>query len=288
MSWKVIVLGTVAHPNIVQLVGVSSDQDHRCLIYELMEGGSLSMKIRDHNRLTASQFTPLFHTKDSDDSSESGTSESGGDSDSEAVSRVGRKLGEQSLEKDPLQGSSNPCVFMWYSRFQVILDACLGLACLHECTLLHCDIKPGNILIRGDGRLDDRRKTSQMIPPHSYLSQHIYDPFLPHSYPILTPFLPPRAAVADFGLSRSFQGAEHKKNKNGYTPGYADPYWRHHGHLQTEGSDVYCIGLVMLQVITGYSAAELHKLMKPPSRVPYPVGHRTRVARVAIVASSLR
>ena len=30
--WQVIVLGTMAHPNIVELVGVSCDDGNRCLM----------------------------------------------------------------------------------------------------------------------------------------------------------------------------------------------------------------------------------------------------------------
>ena len=40
-----IVLGTMAHPNIVQLVGVSCDDDNRCLMYELMAGGSIADRL---------------------------------------------------------------------------------------------------------------------------------------------------------------------------------------------------------------------------------------------------
>jgi len=42
---EVIVLGTMAHPNIVQLVGVSCDDGNRCLMYELMGGGSLADRL---------------------------------------------------------------------------------------------------------------------------------------------------------------------------------------------------------------------------------------------------
>ena len=35
----------MAHPNIVQLVGVSCDDDNRCLMYELMAGGSIADRL---------------------------------------------------------------------------------------------------------------------------------------------------------------------------------------------------------------------------------------------------
>jgi serine/threonine protein kinase len=100
------------------------------------------------------------------------------------------------------------------NRLCVMVDACLGLACLHECTLLHCDIKPDNVLIRGNGR----------------------------------------AAVADFGLSRTLQDAE-QGGSFGYTPGYADPEWnKTKKRIYSTKSDIYALGMTILQTLTGLEA----------------------------------
>lgn len=174
---EVIVLGTIAHPNIVPLVGVSCDEHNRCLMYELMSGGSLA------DRIALSDPT-----------------------------RRGEYADQQLLP------------FPWQERIQVLLDGVLGLACLHECTLLHCDIKPENILIRDNGR----------------------------------------AAVADFGLSRSLRGAEYK-GSHGFTPGYADPYWSKE-RKYTTASDIYAVGVVIQQTLTGRGAKRLQDIRQEAMR----------------------
>ena len=177
--YQVIVLGTMAHPNIVELIGVSCSDTARCLMYELMEGGSLADRLafcddgEDH--ATATSVSTLLH--------EEGHSYDGANVDDAFL-----------------------MPFRWQERIQVIVDGCLGLSCLHECTLLHCDIKPENILIRGNGR----------------------------------------AAVADFGLSRSLDGASYG-GSFGFTPGYADPHWKVEKKY-TEMSDIYAMGITILQV----------------------------------------
>jgi len=173
---EVIVLGTVAHPNIVPLVGVSCDDYNRCLMYELMSGGSLS------DRIALSD------------------------------NRGGQYADTQLVP------------FPWQDRIQVLLDSCLGLACLHECTLLHCDIKPENILLRENGR----------------------------------------AAVADFGLSRSLRGAEYK-GSHGFTPGYADPYWTKE-RKYTPASDIFAMGVVIQQTLTGRGAKRLQDIRQDAMR----------------------
>jgi len=178
---EVTVLATMSHPNIVKLVGVSCDDLNRCLLYELMAGGSLADRISLSAVDTALTLI--------------------GSTDEEAALNV-------------------LIPFPWMDRFVVVLDGCIGLACLHECTLLHCDIKTENILIRESGR----------------------------------------AAVADFGLSRSLSGAE-AGGSMGYTPGYADPYWKV-DRKYTTASDIYAMGVVILQVITGLSAHALETVTK--------------------------
>ena len=43
--------------------------------------------------------------------------------------------------------------FTWGERMRVLVDSCMGLAVLHSCELVHCDIKPGNILIGLEGQV---------------------------------------------------------------------------------------------------------------------------------------
>ena len=90
---EVTVLSTIAHPNIVGLIGVAMSRTSadRALICELMDGGNL------FNRLFAEDIDRPF-------------------------------LGNE--------------------RLQILTDACTGLACLHSCEMVHCDIKPANILLR--------------------------------------------------------------------------------------------------------------------------------------------
>ena len=168
---EVTVLGTLAHPNIVRLVGISCDANNRCLLYELMTGGSLADLIELSNAHSIHEIN---------------------------------------------QSDEDTFIFRWADRVTCALDACLGLACLHECTLLHCDIKPDNILVRGNGQ----------------------------------------AALADFGLSRSHDGAE-KGGKIACTIGYDDPDWQVAGKKYTSKSDMYAMGIVLLQLLSGRSPRHL-------------------------------
>lgn len=177
---EVVVLATLNHPNIVQLRGVSCSDSHRCLMYELMAGGSLADRIMlSDPKAMAEKFDVQW--------------------------------GPEYLPE------AIPCD--WKDRLPAIIDASIGLACLHKCTLLHCDIKPENILIRENGR----------------------------------------AAVADFGLSRS-QGSADNGGCMGYSPGFADPYWTIE-RKYTCASDVYAMGMCIQHILTGIEATDLLAVM---------------------------
>jgi len=45
MQTEVQTLSTVQHPNIVQLLGSSTDGEEPCLVYALMEGGGLQDRL---------------------------------------------------------------------------------------------------------------------------------------------------------------------------------------------------------------------------------------------------
>ena len=52
MQTEVQVLSQVQHPNVVQLLGCSNDAEAPCLVYALMQGGSLKDRLACHRYLT--------------------------------------------------------------------------------------------------------------------------------------------------------------------------------------------------------------------------------------------
>ena len=198
---EIAVLGTISHPNIVALVGISCDATNHCLLYELMELGSLADLI--------------------DLSKGAGSAISGGFT--KFLDKAYWEPGTHVAEQNTVEGHF---IFGWPDRLTTALDACLGLACLHECFLLHCDIKPENILVRGNGR----------------------------------------AALADFGLSRSLSSAA-QGGAVAFTHGYEDPEWKNTRRKKTrrkytDRSDVYAMGKVVLQLLSGKTAKSLNSIMK--------------------------
>ncbi|XP_055819157.1 cysteine-rich receptor-like protein kinase 2 isoform X2 [Solanum dulcamara] len=102
----------------------------------------------------------------------------------------------------------------WEKRFEIIIGTVEGLVYLHENTktrIIHRDIKASNILL--DSRL--------------------------------------RAKIADFGLARSFQDDKsHISTVLAGTLGYMAPEYLAHGQL-TEKADVYSLGVLLLEIVTG-------------------------------------
>lgn len=164
---EITVLSTIAHVNVVKLIGVSVSRTsgERALICELMDGGNLE------DRLFPSCST---------------------------------------WKEDSY--------FPGHERLQILSDACIGLGCLHSCEMVHCDIKPANILLRRNGQ----------------------------------------AAIGDFGLSKP-----RSMGKSGYnigrrmagTKGYLDPFWKHE-ESYTASSDIYAMGIVILQVLMGEASLD--------------------------------
>ncbi|CAN0865106.1 Putative receptor protein kinase ZmPK1 [Linum grandiflorum] len=117
-----------------------------------------------------------------------------------------------SLSENMMSGSLD-----WGKRFGIAVGAARGLAYLHEECLewvLHCDVKPGNILLDGE-----------------------YN-----------------AKVSDFGLSREVKrGDEGKKERKARgTRGYMAPEWVLNETI-TAKVDVYGYGIVVLEMVTGRS-----------------------------------
>ena len=162
---EVEILGVIHHIHLVSLLGYCSEGEHRLLVYEYVENGSL-------DRI-------LFR--------------------------------EKKVELPILD---------WKPRFAIATAIARGLDYLHEdCKqrIIHCDVKPENIL-------------------------------LDSTY---------SAKVADFGLSRiknrdqTTQMRSKTKNIRG-TLGYLAPeYWRPEGVTITNKVDVFSYGMVLLEIVSG-------------------------------------
>lgn len=110
---------------------------------------------------------------------------------------------------------------------------------LHERGIAHRDLKPGNImLVPGrDGKL--------------------------------------RAVITDFGLARSFElePGEEALSREGQvigTPQYMAPEQRM-GEPGTAASDIFSLGLIMFEMITGKRAADAASSVGRPGRIPPPI-----------------
>ncbi|KAG2333381.1 hypothetical protein Bca52824_004561 [Brassica carinata] len=115
--------------------------------------------------------------------------------------------------KQHLTGKGGRPIINWKIRLGIALEAALGLEYLHiGCTppMVHRDVKTANILLDANFK----------------------------------------AKLADFGLSRSFQGGGECQNTAvAGTLGYLDPRYHHSGRVG-EKSDVYSFGIVLLEMIT--------------------------------------
>ena len=126
-------------------------------------------------------------------------------------------------------------------RFQVeealnlILQACAGIGYAHRAGVIHCDIKPQNMLITPDMRLK----------------------------------------VVDFGIARALASIAPDEQSDVVwgSPYYFSPE-QAAGNAPCPASDVYCLGVVLYEMLTGYlpfradsaeELARLHREALPPS-----------------------
>ena len=129
------------------------------------------------------------------------------------------------LEHGSLAENLNSNALDWEKRFEIAVGTAKGLAYLHEECLewvLHCDVKPQNILLDAD-----------------------YQP-----------------KVADFGLSKlqSRSTIDHSNfSKMRGTRGYMAPEWIYNLPI-TSKVDVYSYGIVLLEMVTGKSPNGMHTL----------------------------
>jgi serine/threonine protein kinase/tetratricopeptide (TPR) repeat protein len=123
-------------------------------------------------------------------------------------------------------------------NLHVLRQVLLALRAAHQAQVLHCDLKPGNVLITATKDGEER------------------------------------AVVTDFGLSRMVPGCETGEtllsSKGFGTPLYMAPE-QIEGHRSTIQSDIYSLGLLMYETVTGFLPFANEPgvaLLKRMSRVP--------------------
>ncbi|KAI7725313.1 hypothetical protein M8C21_029661 [Ambrosia artemisiifolia] len=172
---EVTIIARMHHLNLVRLWGFCAEKGQRILVYEYVPNGSLD------------KF--LFHSGKFAYSNE----------DEEAE-------GSRLLERKP--------TLDWGIRYRIALGVARAIAYLHEECLewvLHCDIKPENILIGAD--------------------------FCPK--------------ISDFGLSKLRKKEDMVSySKMCGTRGYMAPEWVKSDQI-TPKADVYSFGMVLLEIVTG-------------------------------------
>lgn len=90
------------------------------------------------------------------------------------------------------------------------IQICAGIGYAHRAGLVHCDVKPQNVLLTRDNRVK----------------------------------------VADFGIARAVNQSEHSSSMMWGTPHYFAPE-QAAGQAATPASDVYAIGIIIFEMLTG-------------------------------------
>ncbi|KAL9259218.1 G-type lectin S-receptor-like serine/threonine-protein kinase-like protein [Drosera capensis] len=191
---EVTIIARMHHLNLVRLWGFCNEKGHRILVYEYVPNGSLDKYLfrSSHNQANTS---PQVTTTASD--MEDGSEE------------------RPAVEEKP--------VLDWNIRYRIAVGVARAIAYLHEECLewvLHCDIKPENILLGDD--------------------------FCPK--------------ISDFGLSKLKKKEQAASTMSGIrgTPGYLAPEWIRHDPI-TPKADVYSFGMVLLEMVIGTRSSEQQK-----------------------------
>lgn len=172
---EVTIIARMHHLNLVRMWGFCAEKEQRLLVYEYIPNGSLD------------KF--LFPNE-----------EASGDGPTD------------NTEKKPIRQKP---LLDWNIRYRIALGVARAVAYLHEECLewvLHCDIKPENILLEDD--------------------------FCPK--------------VSDFGLSKLTNKKDKvTMSRIRGTRGYLAPEWVIHREPITAKADVYSFGMVLLEIVTG-------------------------------------
>lgn len=180
---EVTIIARMHHLNLVRMWGFCADKDQRMLVYEYVPNGSLDKY--------------LFSSSSSAPATGSGSGSGSGDES------------EQQLQ------SGQQIALDLHTRYRIALGVARAIAYLHEECLewvLHCDIKPENILLEDD--------------------------FCPK--------------VSDFGLSKLTSKKEKvTMSRIRGTRGYMAPEWVIHREPITAKADVYSFGMVLLEIVSG-------------------------------------
>jgi len=179
---EVTIIARMHHLNLVRMWGFCADRDQRMLVYEYVPNGSLDKY--------------LFV------SGGGGGSGGGGADDGSSSPPSSSEHRQQPL-------------LDLHTRYRIALGVARAIAYLHEECLewvLHCDIKPENILLEDD--------------------------FCPK--------------VSDFGLSKLTSKRDKvTMSRIRGTRGYMAPEWVIHREPITAKADVYSFGMVLLEVVSG-------------------------------------
>ena len=139
--------------------------------------------------------------------------------------------------KQVIRESSGEGGFMPISRvLELTIQICHGIGYAHRANLIHCDMKPQNVLVTRDDRVK----------------------------------------VADFGIARAIsEASQHLADSQVWgTPHYFSPE-QAAGEAPTAASDVYAIGVILFEMLTGRlpfiadspTAIALKHLQEPPPSV---------------------
>jgi serine/threonine protein kinase len=117
---------------------------------------------------------------------------------------------------------------------QLLIQACDGIGFAHKAGIIHCDIKPQNLLVNHDLKLK----------------------------------------VTDFGIARAVSAAQSDRVQNFVwgSPHYFSPE-QAAGYLPTPASDVYSLGIVLFEALTGvlpFESADNNELARMHQETPPP------------------